>query len=141
MKIIVLIFSLSILFDIHNIQGKWKLYEYEAFLNILTSDAFKSGTDQQRQQAGESFQFALDNTYYLFKIDSVYFSDAGAGIVKQKNGKWLVRNDTLIILESGKFKTHKFLIESISKTELNLKMILPNGIVNNSLLKFKKIEE
>lgn len=141
MKYLIFILPLFLLFNIHNIQGKWKLYEYEAFLNILTSDAFENGTDQQRKQVGESFQFALDNTYYLFKIDSVYFSDAGAGIVKQKNGKWLIRKDTLFILEAGKFKTHQFLIESVSESELYLKMILPNGIVNNSLLKFKKIEE
>jgi hypothetical protein len=46
----------------------------------------------------------LDNTFYSFKENSVFFTDAGGDfIVKEMKGRFLVNSDTLIIMEAGKF--------------------------------------
>lgn len=144
MKFIVTCFSL--LFTLYflnepNIQGKWKLVENESFLNILTSETYNTGSDEQKTKLAEIFQFVLDSTYYTFKEDSVFFTDAGpGGIVNHKSGKWLIKEDTLFILESGKFKTHKYLIHSLNDKELKVNLVLSNVIVSKSLLTFKKVE-
>lgn len=127
--------------DKNRIYGKWKLDEDEAFFNIMTSEAFKMGTEEQQNEMAKVFQFVLDSTFYDFKQDSVFFTDAGpGGIVKHKNGRWLLKEDTLIILESGKIKSHKFIIDHISENEMNLRMVLDESLVARSLLKFKKVD-
>lgn len=127
--------------DNQQFEGRWKLYEAEAFLNILSSNNFKLGTEIQQKEIAETFQFALENTYYSFKGDSIFFTDTGANNnINHKNGKWLVRNDTLIIFESKKIKTHKYLIESLVDNKLTMKIIFPNGEVSLSNMKFIKVE-
>ncbi|MFT5773836.1 MAG: hypothetical protein ACI9UV_002744 [Algoriphagus sp.] len=139
-------FSLIILLiiytqDNHKFEGKWKMYEAEAFLNILSSSNFNLGDDNQKKEIAETFQFALDNTFYSFKGDSVFFTDTGAQKqINYKNGKWLARNDTLIIFESGKFKSHKFFVESLKDDQLIMKIIFPNGEISLSNMKFRKVE-
>lgn len=122
------------------LQGKWKLKQYDAFLSVFNSNAFKAETPERQQIMAESMQFALDNTFYEFKNDSIYFTDAGAGIIKHKNGKWILKKDTLLIFESGKFKTHKFYIDKISENELRLKLVLEDGYIGRTPLIFEKID-
>lgn len=70
---IVLLFS-SI--DPSLLQGTWKLHEDESMLKILTSQMYKNMTSDEQQQLSDSFQFALDSTFYRFEGDSIYFTDA-----------------------------------------------------------------
>jgi hypothetical protein len=124
-----------------DLQGKWKLVENESFLNILTSEAYHSGTDEQIMQMAEIFQFVLDSTFYTFEMDSVFFADAGPGnLVKHKKGKWLIKNDTLFIFESGKFLTHRYLIHSLKEEELKLNLVLSDKVVSKSILTFRKVK-
>jgi hypothetical protein len=123
------------------IEGNWKLAEYSGFLTILSSSNFNSLSEEQKTRASESFQFALDNTFYNFKKDSVFFTDAGGDfIVKEKNGKFLINSDTLVIFESGKFKVHKFFISSLSNNELKMKIIHKDGVVGVTEMKFQKVD-
>jgi hypothetical protein len=123
------------------IQGKWKIHENEAFLNILTSDAYFSGKDDQKTKLAETVQFALDSTFYHFKNDSVFFTDTGTdNIVKHKSGKWLMNSDTLLIFESGKFTTHRFLINKLTKEELKVHVIFSNDEISRSTMTFRKVK-
>ncbi|GMQ24624.1 hypothetical protein Aoki45_13060 [Algoriphagus sp. oki45] len=127
--------------DKNLIYGKWKLEGDEVFLNIMTLEAFKMGTEEQQNEMAKVFQFVLDSTFYDFKKDSVFFTDAGpGGIVKHKNGRWLLKEDTIVILESGKIKSHKFIIDHISENEMNLRKVLDESLVARSLLKYRKVD-
>lgn len=140
-RLLVAVILLLTMPNSYNLEGRWKMYEAEAFLNILTSKNFQLGSDIQQKQIAETFEFALANTYYTFQGDSVFFTDTGANrSIYQKNGKWLIQNDTLVIFESGKFKTHKFFIESLVDDELVMKIIFPTGEVSPSNMKFIKVE-
>ena len=123
------------------IEGNWKLAEYSGFLTILSSSNFNNLSEEQKTRAYESFQFALDNTFYNFKKDSVFFTDAGGDfIAKEKKGKFLVNSDTLVIIESGKFKVHKFFISSLNNNELKMKIIHKDGVVGVTEMKFQKVD-
>ncbi|MHA7129044.1 lipocalin family protein [Algoriphagus namhaensis] len=136
--IIAIVFNLA---DHYQLEGRWKLHEAEAFLNILTSENFRLGTEVQQREISDTFDFALENTYYTFKGDSVFFTDTGAReTINYKNGKWLLQNDTLMIFESGKFHVHKFLIESLNRDELIMRIVFPTGEVSLSNMKFVKVE-
>lgn len=145
MKKLHLIFIFSFLFigthEKDDLYGKWKLSEDETFLSIMTSKAYEMGTDEQKTEMAKVFQFVLDSTFYEFKNDSVYFTDAGpGGIVKHKNGKWLLKQDTLVIIESGKVNSHKFIIDKLTQDELHLKVVLSDEIVSRNLAKFNKVK-
>lgn len=141
MKYVFIVLIVLSLAGNNDIQGKWKLVENESFLNILTSEAYHSGTDKQMTQMAEIFQFVQDSTFYTFERDSVFFTDAGPGnLVKHKKGKWLIKNDTLFIFESGKFLTHRYLIHSLKDEELKLNLILSDAVVSKSILTFKKVK-
>lgn len=121
-----------------DLLGRWKLGSYEAFYNILTSESFLSGSDKQIESASKAFEFALANTCYDFKIDTVFFTDAAEGIVKNKTGKWVLEKDTLVIFDYGKIKTYKFLISEISDSQMKMYYVFPGGIVGKSSLVFTK---
>lgn len=122
------------------IEGNWKLSEYSGFLTILSSSNFNNLSEEQKTRASESFQFALDNTFYNFKNDSVFFTDAGGDfIVKEKKGKFLINSDTLVIFEAGKFKVHKFFITSYKEDELKMRIVHKDGVVGVTEMKFNKV--
>ncbi|WP_157359763.1 DUF5004 domain-containing protein [Algoriphagus mannitolivorans] len=138
--LVLMIIGTSNQFD-SKLEGKWKMHEVEAFLNILTSETYLIGTDEQKTKLAETFQFALDSTFYHFKNDSVYFTDAGPdNIVKHKTGKWLINSDTLIIFESGKIKVHRFLIDKLTEEELKVYMVLSDEVISRSSVTFKKVK-
>jgi hypothetical protein len=122
------------------LQGKWKLVENQSFLNILTSEAYNMGSDDEKRNLAEVFQFVLDSTFYTFNGNSVLFTDAGpGGIVKYKKGKWLIKQDTLFIFEAEKIKIHRYLIHSLREEELRIKLVLSDIVVGESILTFKKV--
>ena len=122
MKYILLVFLLTMFFDPNPFEGKWQLTKFDAFSKTLESKFFLEATEEQQKVMLETIDFVYANTFYEFKGDSVYYSDAGGGdIIKNKNGKWLTKGDTLFIIESGKFKITKFWIENQTDKELELK--------------------
>lgn len=137
---ILFVFFFFFLINPEMLQGKWKLKNFDAFLSIMNSKAFKAETTERQQIMAESIQFALNNTFYEFKNDSIYFTDAGAGIIKHKNGKWILKKDTLLVFESGKFKTHKFFIDQVTSNELRLKFVHSKEELSRSSLIFERVE-
>jgi hypothetical protein len=104
MKYVFIVLIVLSLAGNNDIQGKWKLVENESFLNILTSEAYHSGTDKQMTQMAEIFQFVLDSTFYTFEMDSVFFTDAGPeNLVKHKKGKWLIKMTHFLFLNPENF--------------------------------------
>ena len=135
-----LIFFNLLFNDYTLLEGKWKLESYGAFYSIINSKRFQSEPKDRQEVMSQSMQFALDNTFYEFKKDSVFFTDAGANIIKHKTGRWLVLNDTLTILESGKIKAHRFFIVELEEETLKMKIVDKNGGVGKSELVFTKID-
>ncbi len=87
----------------------------------------------------ESFQFVLDNTYYNFHGDSVFFTDPGGDFtVREKKGRFLTNSDTLIIMETGKFEIRRFFITSQEERELKMKMIHKDGALGVAEMTFEK---
>lgn len=119
-----LLFLISLI-DPALFQGKWKLAHSDAFLSLLSSERFKMESEETQNKMTETIQFVLDHTVYEFKGDSVYFSDVGPGLIKEKSGKWMVKGDTLRIFESGKFKTHRLLMVKLDENEFAWKFIYP----------------
>ncbi|EAZ81021.1 hypothetical protein [Algoriphagus machipongonensis] len=140
MKIFFLLILLNLFYAEDPIQGKWKLQSYEAFLNIMKSESFQSETQSRQNEVSKDFQFAIDNTFYEFNEDSVYFTDAGAGIVKEKRGRWIIKNDTLTMLETGKVKANRFLIEKLGSKELRMRLLFLEGFIAKSELVFVKMD-
>jgi hypothetical protein len=129
-------------FDPIPFQGKWQLTSFEAFEKTLESKLFLAETEEKQKLMLETFDFVLANTFYEFKGDSVYFTNAGGGgVVQYKNGKWIAKGDTLYIFESGKFYVHKFWIESFDSETIELKTFIPtvSGIEKGSSMIFKKL--
>lgn len=141
MIILFLNFALNLNLLFSELEGNWKLVEYTGFLTILSSPNFKNLTEDQKIKASESFQFALDNTFYNFEGDSVFFTDAGGDdLIKEKKGRFLVNSDTLIIIETGKFKIHKFYISSQKEKELKMRIVYNDGSVGPTEMTFEKVE-
>jgi hypothetical protein len=86
----------------------------------------------------ETFEFILANTCFEFKGDSIYFTNAGGGgIIGYKSGKCSIKEDILLIFESGKFKTHKFWIENQGANELEIQGFIPSSsclITGNNMI-------
>jgi len=96
-----------------SLEGKWKLTKFTAMEAILNSQQFINATDEQRIRVMESMDFTLDNTFYEFKGDSIFYTNAGGDMqLSQKTGKFLVQSDTLIIFPSDKVNPIKFFLSS-----------------------------
>jgi len=145
MKVMIIIMLLNFVLNLNllisRLEGNWKLVEYSGFSTIIASPNFNNLTEEQKIKASESFQFALDNTFYSFKEDSVFFTDAGGDfIVKEKKGRFLVNSDTLIIMEAEKFKIHRFYISSQNEKELKMRIVYNNGSVGPTEMTFEKVD-
>ena len=128
MKYILLVLLLTMFFDPNPFEGKWQLTKFDAFSKTLQSKFFLEATEEEQKVMLDTFDFVYANTFYEFKGDSVYYTDAGGGgIIKNKNGKWLTKGDTLFIIESGKFKITKFWIENQTDKKLELKNFIFNA--------------
>ncbi|MFT7364756.1 MAG: hypothetical protein ACI9UV_002969 [Algoriphagus sp.] len=142
MKSILLVILFISFFDPIPLQGRWQLTRFDAFSETIVSKFFLGETEERQKLMLETFDFVLANTFYEFKGDSVFFTNAGGGgIIQYKSGKWISKGDTLFIFESGKFKTHKFWIENQTAEELELKNFIPtvSGIQKGSSMIFTKI--
>lgn len=128
MKFVLIVLLCFVSFQKETFQGKWQLTKFDAFTKTLASKSFMNETEEKQRLITETFEFVLANTFYEFRGDSIFFSNAGGGSnVQHKKGRWLAKGDTLYIFESGKFKAHKFWIENLSEEELEL-----NTLINTS---------
>jgi hypothetical protein len=122
-----------------NLEGKWKLSEFDAFDVVLTSQMFTDASDEKQIKMIESMNFALNNTFYQFKGDSIYFTNAGGDSqISYLKGKFLTKSDTLIIFQSDKVNTLKFFITSYKEETFKMKVVYRDGSLGPSVMTFTK---
>jgi len=124
-----------------SLEGKWKLTKFTAMEAILNSQQFINSTDEQRIRVMESMDFTLDNTFYEFKGDSIFYTNAGGDMqLSQKTGKFLVQSDTLIIFPSDKVNPIKFFLSSYEKEEFEMKVVYKDGSLGPSVMTFGRVK-
>ncbi|WP_373397726.1 hypothetical protein V8V91_24810 [Algoriphagus halophilus] len=71
---------------------KWTLTFAEAKYNLVNSAAFKATPKAQQDEIIEVNELYLNNAYYEFKKDTVYWTDVNPRKkeVVSKKGKWLI---------------------------------------------------
>ncbi|WP_143959329.1 lipocalin family protein [Litoribacter populi] len=124
--------------------GKWQLVSFEAFSNIISSPRHFEASDEERIRVENTFQMVLDNTYYHFDMDTVFFSDYKENQMIEKMGRWHVTSDTLYINDLSKIKTYKFFIKEVNSDSLVMNLIHGNGDVGKNDMVFvrnKKTED
>ena len=137
---IVSIVVVLLFLDSPDLIGKWNLVSSTTFENILVSPAFLDGSEEQQKEVSSKFSLALERSYYQFYKDSVVWTDVSiaTGEIVRKRGKWFVSGDTLRVYDLDKIKTYEY-IYSVSEEVLELKFILPPGVVSRNVWSYKKV--
>lgn len=119
--------------------GFWKLKFSEANYNLINSPAFEATSKQQQDEIIEINELYLNNAYYDFKLDSVFWIDVNPKEKKlvNKKGKWSLNNDTLVVFDYDRIYSYKYLVK-VSDNELELRFIFPNGDLARSKTVFRK---
>jgi len=118
------------------IIGDWQMVSFEAFTNILLSPRHYEASEADRNRLEETFQLVLDNTYYNFKDDTVYFSDYKEYKIIEKTGIWNIESDTLYINDISKIMTYKYFIKKVNSDSLVMSFIYRNGKVGRNDMVF-----
>lgn len=138
MNIIFIIF----VFFIQNfsLEGNWKLTEFSGIDYVLNSTSFEESTEEQKLEIIESLNFTLNNTYFNFKGDSLYYMDAGGrNQINERKGRFLMKSDTLMFFESGKINPMKFFIYSKKSKTIKMKVVNRDGSVGPLTMSFDKV--
>lgn len=114
--------------DPQKLLGYWKLTNSEANYNLINSPAFEATPKHQQDEIIEINQLYLNNAYYEFKLDTVFWIDVNPKEIKlvNKKGKWILNNDTLVVFDYDKIFTYKYLVKVDGK-DLELRFIFSNG--------------
>lgn len=124
---LIFILAFSLLFN-NGLEGKWKLTDFTGFTTMLGSKAFENLSEDKKLNAIQGMEFVLNNTFYSFQNDSIFFTNAGPDLtVSEKKGRFLLKSDTLIVYESGKVNPIKFFISSIDDSNLKLRFVIKGG--------------
>lgn len=124
------------------LEGTWKLKDFSGFDSLMRSRAFEELSEAKKLDAIQGMEFVLENTVYSFHKDSVFFTNAGPDFsVSEKNGRFLVKSDTLIVFEFGKVNPIKFFISSLSESELKLRFVVKDGGLGPTLMTFERVRE
>lgn len=138
MNIIFIVF----VFFIQNfsLEGNWKLTEFSGIDYVLNSTSFEESTEEQKLEIIESLNFTLNNTYFNFKGDSLYYMDAGGrNQINERKGRFLMKSDTLMFFESGKINPMKFFIYSKKSKTIKMKVVNRDGSVGPLTMSFDKV--
>ncbi len=127
----ILAFYLFTIFAFHlnsKLEGRWKLIDFTGFTTMVGSDAFNKLSEEKKLDAIQGMEFVLNNTFYSFQKDSIFFTNAGPDFsVSEKKGKFLLKSDTLIVFESGKVNPLKFFVSSVNDSNLKLRFVRKGG--------------
>lgn len=136
--IFILVFSL--LFN-NGLEGKWQLVHFTGFDFFMDSKEFQYLLEVERLEVLEGTEYVLNNTRYVFKADSVYFTNATPdfNISKQK-GRFLMKSDTMIIFYEQKLNPMKLFISFQSDTILKLRFVKNGGILGPTEMTFQRSE-
>jgi hypothetical protein len=138
--IFVVLFSVFQSFN-SKLEGNWKLSEFTGFTLIMVTPGFTNLTEDEKLRVFDSMQFTLDNTYYNFKGDSLFFTNAGGDLkVTEMKGRFLIKSDTLMVFESGKVNLLKFFITSLEEEEFKMKVVRKDGSLGPTEMTFGKVK-
>lgn len=137
---IVSIVVVLLFLDFPDLIGKWDLVSSTTFENILVSPAFLEGSEKQQKEVSSKFSLALERSFYQCYKDSVVWTDVSTatGEIVRKRGKWFVSGDTLRVYDLDKIKTYEY-VYSVNDEVLELKFILPPGVVSRNVWSYKKV--
>ena len=137
---LIFILAFSLLFN-NGLEGRWKLTDFTGFTTMLGSNAFENLSEDKKLNAIQGMEFVLNNTFYSFQNDSIFFTNAGPDLtVSEKKGRFLLKSDTLIVFESGKVNPIKFFISSIDDSNLKLRFVIKGGELGPTEMTFERIE-
>jgi hypothetical protein len=129
------------LFFNNGLEGRWKLTDFTGFTTMLGSNAFENLSEDKKLNAIQGMEFVLNNTFYSFQNDSIFFTNVGPDLtVSEKKGRFLLKSDTLIVFESGKVNPIKFFISSIDDSNLKLRFVIKGGELGPTEMTFERIE-
>jgi hypothetical protein len=107
----------------------------------MGTPGFTNLTEDEKLRVFDSMQFTLDNTYYNFKGDSLFFTNAGGDLkVTEMKGRFLIKSDTLMVFESGKVNLLKFFITSLEEEEFKMKVVRKDGSLGPTEMTFGKVK-
>ncbi|MCH6201779.1 hypothetical protein MMU07_19520 [Aquiflexum sp. LQ15W] len=136
---ILLTFFFFIGIDQKHLIGEWKIESFETFEKILNSPQFIEMDNESQIRGMSVYQLYMDNIYFKFKGDTLFFNDVKNEMIIEKIGIWYLEKDTLIINDLEKIATYKYLIDELNETKLSLKFIFPDGEVAKTGRIFKKL--
>lgn len=141
MNFIFVLLLVTSLFYNSNLEGRWKLIDFTGFTIMVGSDAFKKLSEEKKLDAIQGMEFVLNNTFYSFQKDSIFFTNAGPDFsVSEKKGKFLLKSDTLIVFESGKVNPIKFFISSVNDSNLKLRFVRKGGELGPTEMTFERVD-
>ncbi|MBY5951466.1 hypothetical protein OU792_04200 [Algoriphagus sp. NF] len=141
MNFIFVLLLVTSLFYNSNLEGRWKLIDFTGFTTMVGSDAFKKLSEEKKLDAIQGMEFVLNNTFYSFQKDSIFFTNAGPDFsVSEKKGKFLLKSDTLIVFESGKVNPIKFFISSVNDSNLKLRFVRKGGELGPTEMTFERVD-
>ncbi|MFN3758559.1 MAG: hypothetical protein ACK4SF_05015 [Algoriphagus aquaeductus] len=125
--------------DPQMLLGFWKLTSSEANYNLINSPAFEATPKKQQDEIIEINELYLNNAYFEFKLDTVFWIDVNPREKKlvNKKGKWSLNNDTLVVFDYDRIFSYKYLVK-VSDNELELRFIFPNGDLARSKTVFRR---
>ncbi len=115
---------LSLLFTNDKLQGKWKLHSFDTIDKIRLSETYLLATEEQRDLMEQRFEKVLDESYYHFSNDSLFYSDLDRGIMVTRRALWELNDDVLTIKEIDRKYVRQALIRHVSKDSLVLSLIV-----------------
>lgn len=136
--IIILLFFLQI--NQKHLKGEWKIESFETYEKILNSPQFIEMDNESQLRGMSLYQLYMDNIYFRFKGDTLFFNDVKNEMIIEKIGQWYVKKDTLIINDLERIATYKYLIDELNESKLSLKFIFPDGEIAKTGRIFKKLK-
>ncbi len=115
---------LSLVFSNDKLQGKWKLNSFDTIDKIRLSETYLLASEEQRDLMEQRFEKVLDESYYHFSNDSLFYSDLDRGIMVTRRALWELKDDVLTIKEIDRKYVRQALIRHVSKDSLVLSLIV-----------------
>lgn len=121
------------------LKGKWKLESYDAFSIVINSEAFHTGTEEQKSALLKDMNFALENTYFEFRGDTIIMDDAARGEVERKLGRFLLHEDKLTVMRIDKIHSKDYRLVEVTDTKLVLNFNYDKNLKKMHAV-FKKVD-
>lgn len=116
------------------------MIDFTGFTTMIGSDPSDKLSEDKKLDAIQGMEFVLNNTFYSFRSDSVFFTNAGPDFsVSERRGKFLLKSDTLIVFESSKVNPIKFFISSVNDTNLKLRFVRKGGELGPTEMTFERV--